>query len=182
MLNEKIYTPSVLRMFAADINSVQHIPKTVCCPPPKKISTNESIIDSDKTSEMISDAEEEGSEASQDKRISMTVNDQKLIIVLYDTPESAALYNMLPLELHFEDYNSVEKIAYLPEELPVTDKSVSYDPNVGDLCLYAPWGNLSLFYEDFRLSNGLISLGHIESGLKSLSALDDFEVILDKEK
>lgn len=125
---------------------------------------------------------EEENETPQDKRISMTVNDQELIIVLYDTPESAALYNMLPLELHFEDYNSVEKIAYLPEELPVTDKSVSYDPNVGDLCLYAPWGNLSLFYEDFRLSNGLISLGHIESDLESLSALDDFEVILDKEK
>lgn len=146
------------------------------------ISTNESTINSDKTSETISDAEEEGSEISQDKRISMTVNDQKLMIVLYDTPESAALYNMLPLELHFEDYNSVEKIAYLPEELPVTDKSASYDPNVGDLCLYVPWGNLSLFYEDFRLSNGLISLGHIEAGLESLSSLDDFEVILDKEE
>lgn len=146
------------------------------------VSTNESIIDADKTSETISNTEEEESETPQDKRISMTVNDQELIIVLYDTPESAALYNMLPLELHFEDYNSVEKIAYLPEELPVTDKSASYDPNVGDLCLYAPWGNLSLFYEDFRLSNGLISLGHIESGLESLSALDHFEVILDKEK
>lgn len=145
------------------------------------VSTNESIIDSDKTPETISDTEEE-SEKSQDKRISMTVNDQKLMIVLYDTPESAALYNMLPLELHFEDYNSVEKIAYLPEELPVTDKSASYDPSVGDLCLYVPWGNLSLFYEDFRLSNGLISLGHIEAGLESFSSLDDFTAIFNKEE
>lgn len=145
------------------------------------VPINEVVTDSDTTSEPVSNTEAEESEKSQDKRISMTINDQKLLIVLYDTPEAEALYNMLPMELNFEDYNNVEKIAYLPEELPVPNSSKAFDLDIGDLCLYAPWGNLSLFYQDFRLSNGLISLGKVESGMESIGALDGFSAILDKE-
>ena len=68
-----------------------------------------------------------------------------------------------PLELTFEDFNGIEKIAYMDNELHTEGEPNEFDPDVGDLCQYAPWGNLSIFYKDFRNSNGLISLGHIDS-------------------
>ena len=79
----------------------------------------------------------------------MTIDGQSYEITLYENPVADALYDMLPLEVTFEDYNSVEKIAYLPEgqQLPSADRLEGCDPSPGDLCLYAPWGNLSLFYQ-----------------------------------
>lgn len=117
---------------------------------------------------------------SVEKTLRMVVEGQEVIITLYDTPAANALYEMLPLELNFEDFNKVEKISYLPEELPTEGEPDGCDPDAGDLCLYAPWGNLSIFYEDFRQSNGLIPLGHIESGIETISNMDsDFSVTLE---
>lgn len=49
------------------------------------------------------------------------------------------------------------------------------------LCLYAPWGNLSIFYKDFHNSNGLISLGHIDSGIDIIGDMsEDFSALLEK--
>ena len=113
----------------------------------------------------------------------MTVNEQAYEIMLYDNQTADALYDLLPMELTFEDYNSVEKIAYLPEEqqLPTEDRLEGYDPEPGDLCLYAPWGNLSLFYQNFGYSDGLISLGRLESELEDTFAQSEsFTVTLEK--
>lgn len=116
-----------------------------------------------------------------ERNMKMTIDGQEISIILYDTPAADALYNMLPLELSFEDYNGVEKISYLSQTLPTTGEPDGYDPNVGDLCLYAPWGNLSIFYQDFRYSDGLILLGHIDSGMDLLSSYDgDFSAVLEK--
>lgn len=113
--------------------------------------------------------------------IKLIVNGQELEATLYDTPAANSLYELLPLELTFEDFNGVEKIAYLTQELTTQGEPESFDPSVGDLCLYAPWGNLSIFYQDFRLSNGLISLGHIGTGMDVISAMgEDFSVTMEK--
>lgn len=87
---------------------------------------------------------------------------------------------MLPIELSFEDFNGVEKISYLPQELPTEGETDGCDPDMGDLCLYAPWGNLSVFYQDFRYSDGLIMLGHIDSGMELISGQSgDFFAMLE---
>ena len=81
----------------------------------------------------------------------------------------------------FEDFNGIEKIAYLDNELTTEGEPDGCDPDVGDLCLYAPWGNLSIFYNDFRYSNSLIKLGHIDSGMDIISSMDeDFSASLEK--
>ncbi len=77
---------------------------------------------------------------------------------------------MLPLTLSFEDYNGVEKIAYSAEALDTSDAPGSCDPDIGTLALYAPWGNLSIFYQDFRFSEGLVPLGAIDGYLTPLRA------------
>lgn len=116
-----------------------------------------------------------------EKTIIMTVNGQDIEVLLYDTPATNSLYEMLPLELTFEDYNGTEKISYLPEPLTTDSEPDSFDPDTGDFCLYAPWGNLSIFYKDFQNSSGLISLGRIEEGMDVISAMeDDFVVTLTK--
>ena len=115
------------------------------------------------------------------RKIKLAIDGQEFDVTLYHTPAANALYDMLPLELTFEDFNGIEKIAYMENELPTEGEPDEFDPDVGDLCLYAPWGNLSIFYKDFRSSNGLISLGHIDSGMDIISGKsEDFSALLEK--
>lgn len=107
------------------------------------------------------------------RRIRFSLDDDSEIIVrLNDNPAAEALYEMLPLELSFEDFNSTEKIAYLTEEIPSDGSPDQCDPDVGSLCYYIPWGNLCFFYRDFRPSSALIPLGQVESGAGLLEGLD----------
>ena len=122
---------------------------------------------------------EEMAEEYGEKTVIMVVDEEEIVITLYDTPAANALYEMLPLELEFEDFNQTEKISYLTKELPAEGEPESCDPEEGDLCLYAPWGNLAIFYQDFGESDGLILLGHVESGMEILSEKDsDFSAVL----
>ncbi len=116
-----------------------------------------------------------------ERKLKMTVNGQEVAITLYDTPAANALCDMLPLDLNFEDFNGIEKISYLSQELPTEGEPDGCDPDVGDLCLYAPWGNLSIFYQDFRYSDSLIMLGHIDSGMDVISEMEEnTSIVLEK--
>ncbi len=134
------------------------------------------------------DLQEPGSSSSntetpetEKRKAKLTIDGQEFDVTLYDTPAANALYDMLPIELTFEDFNGIEKIAYMDDELPTDGEPEEFDPDVGDLCLYAPWGNLSIFYNDFRNSNGLISLGHIDSGMDIIGGKsEDFSALLEK--
>ncbi len=118
---------------------------------------------------------------AEERKLKMTIDGQVMNATLYDTPAADALYEMLPLELTFEDFNGTEKISYLPEELPTEGEPDGYDPEVGDLCLYAPWGNLAIFYKDFGYSDSLVLLGHIDSGMDIITDMQsDFSVTLEK--
>lgn len=114
--------------------------------------------------------------------ITMTVDGQTVSITLYDTPAANALYDMLPIELDFEDFNGIEKIGYLTDILPTDGEPDGCDPAYGDFCLYAPWNNLSVFYEDFRYSEQLILLGHVDDGMDIISGMrNGAHVIFEKQ-
>lgn len=120
------------------------------------------------------------SDETGEKNIKMTINGQTYFISLYDTPTANALYNSLPMKLNFTDYAGTEKIAYPDDKLPTEGEPDGCDPQEGDLCLYAPWGNLSVFYKDFRYSESLIKLGHIESGIEEIAAMSgDFSAVIE---
>lgn len=104
-------------------------------------------------------------------RVKMTINNQELYITLNDSNSSKDFIKMLPLTVQFEDYNNTEKVASLPNKLSTQDSPDGYTPEVGDFAYYAPWGNLSLFYKEFRYSNSLIKLGTLESGIENISNL-----------
>jgi hypothetical protein len=60
--------------------------------------------------------------------------------------------------VQLEDYSKTEKISDLPKKLTREGASAGAEPSVGDIAYYAPWGNLALFYKNFRYSDGLILL------------------------
>ena len=115
-------------------------------------------------------------------RIKLTVNGNEEVFVSLDNNQASQDFlEMLPLTLTFEDFNSTEKIATLPKELSTDGQPSGYTPKIGDFAYYAPWGNISVFYKDFRYSNSLYKLGTIESGTEIFEKLnDDFEVTIER--
>ena len=77
---------------------------------------------------------------------------------------------LLPLTLTLSDYNATEKVSDLPRRLSTKDAPPGFDPSIGDIAYYAPWGNLAIFYKGFGYSRGLIKLGTIDAGLDRLNA------------
>ena len=124
----------------------------------------------------------EGEEVSmKNARIKLTVNGNEVFVRLDNNVASRDFLEMLPLTLTFEDYNNTEKIATLPNELSTEGLPSGYTPEVGDFSYYAPWGNISVFYKDFRYSNSLYKLGTIESGTEILGNINgDFEVTIER--
>lgn len=119
----------------------------------------------------------------QDHGMTMTVDGQEVTITLLDNATARSMWGQLPLTLMFEDYNGTEKIAYPPEELSQEGAPGSYDPSAGDVTVYGPWGNIVIFYQDFRNSAGLIPIGHIDAGLEILSGqAGDFTAVLERAK
>jgi len=51
--------------------------------------------------------------------------------------------------------------------------------NLGDIAYYAPWGNLALFYKDFRYWDGLILLGKLDGGVETLSVSGSVRVTIE---
>jgi hypothetical protein len=104
------------------------------------------------------------------RNIKITVNNTvELRAVMTDSAAARDFVSLLPLTLTLEDYNRTEKISSLPKKLSTAGVPSGYDPSVGDICLYAPWGNLCIFYRDFGYSNGLVLLGKIEDGMDAFN-------------
>jgi hypothetical protein len=72
--------------------------------------------------------------------------------------------SLLPLTLTLEDYAATERIADPPRKLTTTGAPAGATPEAGDICYYAPWGNLALFYRGAPHASGLVKLGRIDGG------------------
>jgi hypothetical protein len=105
-------------------------------------------------------------------KLKFSAGSAEFIVILYDNATARDFLTLLPLILTFEDYAGTEKISYLQRKLSTENTPAGFDPSVGDLTLYAPWGNLAIFYKDSGYANGLVCLGHIESGVEKLAKMD----------
>lgn len=116
-------------------------------------------------------------------RIKIKIKDQELIAVMEDNSTTTDFLNMLPLTMTFKDFSGAEKISYPPSKLSTKDAPNGYTPKNGDITCYSPWGNLAVFYKDGGYANGLIYMGHIESGIKVLEEMnEDFDAVVTIEK
>lgn len=107
-------------------------------------------------------------------RLRFTFADQDFTATPEDTAPARELFAMLPLDLKISDYGDNEKIAYLPRKLSGDGSSRIDNESVGDLCYYAPWGNLVMYYAPYRWSRGLIRLGRLDGGIAPLMVRGEF--------
>lgn len=119
---------------------------------------------------------------SKQYKIKIMIGDTILTATLYDNPTTRDFISLLPLDLTLEDYAGTEKISYLPKKLSKEEEPLGFDPSVGDIAYYAPWGNLAIFYKDFGYSNGLINLGRIDNDIKELNKGSSFNIRIELNK
>ncbi len=141
-----------------NIDSKKSNPST---PSDKNSDGGNKISESSVTKETSSTGE---GDSVENARIKFKFGNEEVIAKMYDNPTSRALLVQLPLTITFEDYASLEKIGYPPKSLTTEGAPSGADPKLGDLAIYSPWGNLVVYYGESKYANGLIILGHIESG------------------
>jgi hypothetical protein len=106
--------------------------------------------------------------ATPSMKIRLVLRDTTIPVTLDDNATARDLVALLPLTLMLEDYAATEKIAMLPRKLSTAGAPAGTTPEAGDVCYYAPWGNLAIFHKAFSHSTGLIRLGRIHSGIAML--------------
>jgi len=111
-------------------------------------------------------------------KITIDVEGRTITATLDDSPAARDFASLLPLTLTLDDYNSTEKIGYLPRRLSIEGAPAGIDPSPGDLTYYAPWGNLAIFYRDFGYSSGLVKLGAIVSSGEALDVPGSVQVTI----
>ncbi|WP_216366493.1 cyclophilin-like fold protein [Geobacillus sp. BMUD] len=118
-------------------------------------------------------------------KIRLIFDHGEVIVNMYDNPTSRDLLSRLPLTLTFEDFSGFEKMSILEEGLSTEGAPEGVTPKAGDFAYYAPWKDITIFYDDWRYSPGLIRLGKVESDVEELSSKlasmkDDFTVTIEK--
>lgn len=68
---------------------------------------------------------------------------------------------------------------YLPRKLTEEGSGPFGNERPGDLCYFKPWGNLALFYADYRW-NGLIRLGRFDNGFDPLLVRGEYPVRIER--
>lgn len=113
-------------------------------------------------------------------KIDIKVGDRVVTATLINSKTTQDFVALLPLTLTLEDYARTEKISNLPRRLSTEDTPPGSDPVVGDIAYYAPWGNLAIYYRDFRYSDGLVILGKIDGGIEALNVPGSVNVTIDR--
>jgi hypothetical protein len=79
-------------------------------------------------------------------KIRIKIGDEVLLATMLDTETSRDFIAMLPLKLRLTDYAGAEKISDVSRKLSTKQAPAGYDPAVGDIAYYSPWGNVGVFY------------------------------------
>lgn len=111
-------------------------------------------------------------------KIRFVIGSTTLPATLDDNAAGRDFLSMLPLTLSMKDFAGREKISgNLAKVLDQKGAPAGYDPSVGDITYYAPWGNLALFYRDASYAKGLVRLGQFDGAIAALGAQQqDFKV------
>ncbi len=115
-------------------------------------------------------------------QIWLKFNGEKALVKLDENPAARDFYAMLPLKLKMSDYVGKEKITpALPKALSTRGLS-GYEPQVGDLFYFAPWGNVGIFYAKQPFHSGLVRFGRVSSEFlaKIKAQKNDFEILFER--
>jgi hypothetical protein len=112
-------------------------------------------------------------------KLRLKTGDKVITATLMDNATSRDFVSLLPMSVTLDDYAATEKISYLQRKLSSEGAPAGSTPSTGDIAYYAPWGNIALFYKDFRYSSGLIKLGKIDSGVEALNVPGSIAVMIE---
>ena len=103
-------------------------------------------------------------------KVKMSFNNNEVIINMYDNPASEQVIALLPAEFQFSDFAGEEKITNFSKPLSLDNAPRGMVATAGKMFIYAPWGNMGIFYKDHghTMDKSLIPLGEVESGLEYL--------------
>lgn len=97
-------------------------------------------------------------------RIRLTFADKDFTATLEDNATARDFVTQLPFDLQIVDYGKAEKIAYLPHKLTEDGAGPIDRPSPGDICYFAPWGNLAMYHGGYSNYPRLIRLGKLDGG------------------
>lgn len=95
-------------------------------------------------------------------KLRIILDAKTITATLNDSQTSREFAALLPLTLKLKDYAGEEKISDLPGRLSTTGSPAGTAVKKGDITIYAPWGNLAIFYKPHGYVNGLIKLGQLD--------------------
>ena len=110
------------------------------------------------------------------RQISVQFGENTVIYELNDSPVADSLYEQLPITTEVEDFSTNEKIFYPSQELDTSD-SPAAEGGAGTLAYYAPWGDVVMFYDDYRANSSLFELGQAVSGGEQIGEMSGTIVI-----
>lgn len=117
--------------------------------------------------------------------IKLILDNEDIIVNMYDNPTSRDFMDTLPLTLTFKEYGGFEKLSVLEEGLSMEDAHSGSDPSVGDFAYHAPWKDVNIYYNDWSYSPGLSLLGKIDFDMEELAGKlsnmsDDFTITIER--
>lgn len=109
--------------------------------------------------------------AEQTMKIKLTFDGQTVVVSMQNNSAARQFLAMLPAAFEFTDFAGQEKITEFPRPVSLTDAPRGMVATAGKMFIYAPWGNLGIFYRDHghTVDDSLIHLGDVESGLDALA-------------
>lgn len=115
-------------------------------------------------------------------KIKMITDERTITATLFDNTATQDFLSRLPLEIVFEDYNRTEKIFYPSPKLNINGVKRGCTPVSGDITIYAPWGNVAIFYKSGSQSSDLIRIGHIDGdGIEALKGTGSITIRIEKQ-
>ncbi len=93
----------------------------------------------------------------------ITVGSRTFTITYRDNPTVRSLTEQMPFTVELEDYAGIEKIFYPDPALSTKNAPDGAEAAKGDVMYYAPWGDVAIFYKDFKYAKGLIPMAHIDN-------------------
>ena len=113
-------------------------------------------------------------------KISLKTEDRVITATLIDNETTQDFISLLPLTLTMNDLFRREKFAHLPRAISEGGKRTqTYE--VGDVIYWPPGPDLAIFYrhDGQRISDGIIVIGKIDSGVEALNVPGSVKVTLE---
>ena len=154
---KKLFLFPVMLLFALTITACSNSPNGFEEPETEQPKTPEN------------DGDEDNKPEDNSMKIKITVGNREVTATMKD-------------KVTMNDYAGAEKIFYPEPAFNTEGAPKGHTPSRGDIDLYAPWGNVALFYKSGSHSSELIHLGRIDgNGIEAFDVTGNVVVKIERQ-